>query len=329
MFHTGGRKMRTLGFLISHKDNEKRRALLPKDLLNVRYVDQIFIEKGYGETLRIPDFDYENYGAHILDREKILKCDCLVDVKLGDADYLDKLEKGKTLIGWAHILQKVDFTTRCIKDRHTVLAWENIYQNGRYLFYRNRELAGEAGVLHAFAYLGKMPYECRVAILGNGQTARGAMRILHGLGATVDVYNRKLEPLFREMMFEYDVIVNCILWDTSRTDHIICREDLKKFRPGTMIIDISCDPGMEIETARATTISDPVYEIDGVIHYEVDNTPAMFPETVSKILSRNFSTYLDGIICNQMAKEISDAIVIDQGRLMDKNTIEYRQRIGL
>ena len=321
--------MRTLGFLISHKDNEKRRALLPRDLLNVRHNEQIYIEKGYGKTLRIEDSDYEIFNAHVVERQEIYKCDCLIDVKLGDCDFLPYIDDEKTLIGWAHALQKTDFTTECIKHRHTVLAWEDIYQNGRYIFYRNRELAGEAGVMQAFLYLGRMPYECRVAILGNGQTARGAMRILHGLGATVDVYNRKLENLFKEKMYEYDVIVNCVLWDTSRNDHIINKEDLKKFRPGTMIIDISCDPGMTIETARATKFSDPVYEIDGVIHYEVDNTPAMFPYTVSEILSRNFSTYLDGIIEGNPAKEINDAIVIDKGKILDEKIIEYRKRNNL
>ena len=103
------------------------------------------------------------------------------------------------------------------------------------------------------------------------------MRVLHGLGATVDVYGRKLEKLFREKMPEYDVIINCVLWDISRTDHLIYKEDLKRLKPHTMIIDVSCDPHLGIETSHPTTISDPIYTEDGVIHYAVDNTPAMFP----------------------------------------------------
>ena len=321
--------MATIGFLLSHKPGEQRIGLLPKDLLNVVHTDQVYVEEGYGKSLRIEDDEYRNFGAHVVSREEVLKCDDLVDVKLGDCDFLDQIEKGKTLIGWAHAVQKVDFTSKCIEDNHTVIAWENIYVKGRYLFYRNREVAGEAGVLQAFTYLGKMPYECKVAILGSGQTAKGAMRILHGLGAVVDVYGKRLEDLFKEKMFEYDVIVNCILWDTSRADHIICKEDLKKFMPGTMIIDISCDPGLEIETARATTIGDPIYEIDGVIHYEVDNTPAMFPYTVSKILSKGFSTYIDGIINEDPAEEIRKAIVIEKGKVLDQEVIDFRSRLGI
>lgn len=321
--------MKTIGFVKSHKTQEKRIALLPEDLGNIRNKDAVFVEKGYGEDVRIRDEQYEEAGVLTVRREEILKCDCIVDVKLGDADFMEEIEEGKTLIGWAHAVQKTDFTGSAIKKKHTVIAWEEIYVDGRYIFYRNRELAGEAGVLQAFLYLGKMPYECRVAILGNGQTAKGAMRILHGLGAEVDVYGRKLEKLFKEKMFSYDVIVNCIMWDTSRTDSIIYKEDLKKFRPGTMIIDISCDPGMEIETARPTTIDNPVYEIDGVIHYEVDNTPALFPYTVSEILSRNFSKYVDGILEDSYPEEIQKAIVIDRGEIIDGRITEYRKRLQL
>lgn len=317
--------MRKLGFLISHKSAEKRRALLPRDLLNVKNTGQIYIETGYGSSLRIDDCDYLNFGVNIADREEILRCDALVDVKLGDADYLNEISERKLLLGWAHAVQKVDFTAECIRSRHTVLAWEKIEQDGRYIFYRNRELAGEAGVLQAFLYCGKMPYECRVAVLGNGKTAKGAMRILHGLGANVDVYDRKLEKLFRKNMYDYDVLVNCILWDTSRKDHIIYKDDLKKFRPGTLIIDISCDPGMGIETAKATTIYNPVYEVDGVIHYEVDNTPALFPYSATEVISKGFSTYLDGIIEGKMAEELVKAIVIEEGKIIDPEIIAYRK----
>ena len=95
-------------------------------------------------------------------------------------------------------MQKLDFTSCCLKSGHSVLAWEEIFEDGRYIFYRNREVAGEAAIMQAFCNYGKMPYDCRVAVIGNGQTAKGAMRILHGLGARVDVYGRRLEGLFKK-----------------------------------------------------------------------------------------------------------------------------------
>ena len=216
-----------------------------------------------------------------------------------------------------------------IKGSHTVVAWEEIFEDGRYIFYRNREIAGEAGVLQAYMYCGKMPYDTRVAILGNGQTAKGAMRILHGLGAEVDVYPRRLEKLFRKNMFDYDVLVNCVMWDTNRTDRIIYREDLSKMKTGTMIIDISCDPGLEVETTRATTIEDPVYEVDGVIHYAVDNTPAMYPITVTKTLSSGISKYIDIMIEGEYPGNVQEATVIRGGRIQDERIRSFREARGL
>ncbi len=321
--------MKTVGLLISQKNGEKRRALLPAHLGAVKNVQNLLFEVGYGNSLGISDDEYRMVGAKFGDRSEVLKQDVIVDVKLGDATYLDELEPGRILFGWAHATQKTDFTSKAMTDRHTVYAWEELYEDGRYIFYRNREIAGEAGVLHAFPYCGRMPYDARVAVLGNGQTARGALRVLFGLGAEVDVYDYPHEKLFRKNMFDYDVIVNCVLWDTSRTDRLIYKDDLKHFRKGTMIIDISCDPELEIETSKPTTIADPVYEVDGVIHYAVDNTPAMFSVTVSKILSSKMPMLIDQLVSGQIGKILEEACVVEQGRIIRQEIIDFRKRLGL
>lgn len=324
--------MKTMGLLISHKNGEQRRALLPEQAKELSHPEQLFFEVGYGKSVGRDDSEYINAGAHIVDREDALKCDIITDVKLGDADYLEMLNNNKILFGWAHAVQGVDFTSTVLNHNHTIVAWEEIYEGGRYIFYRNREVAGEAAIMHAFRYCGKMPYDSKVAILGNGQTAKGALRILHGLGSEVDVFPRKFEKLFMEKMFDYDVLVNCVMWDTSRTDKIIYKEDLVKFKPGTLIIDVSCDPHLEIETSHPTTIDDPVYTIDGVIHYAVDNTPAMYPITVSKVLSEGIAKYIDILI----EKEIFDypdnlkkATQIIDGHIIDERITEFRKKRNL
>ena len=103
--------MYTIGFVISHKNNEKRRALLPGDLKNIRNLDQLYFEKGYGESVGYADSEYATYGVHIVSREEALACDVIVDVKLGDADYLDGLKESKILCGWAHSVQNIEFTS--------------------------------------------------------------------------------------------------------------------------------------------------------------------------------------------------------------------------
>lgn len=319
--------MKSVGFVISHKSHEKRRALLPEDLKNIRNLDCIYIEKGYGESVGLKDADYQ--GVKFVSREEALKCDVIVDVKLGDADYLDELDDGKVLCGWAHAVQKIDFTTTAIRKKFTVIAWENIFKDGRYIFYRNREVAGEAAIMHGIRYCEKCPYDLKVAIIGNGQTAKGALRILHGMGAEVDVYGRRLENAFKKNMYDYDVIVNCVMWDTNRTDRLIYKEDLKKMKPGTLIMDVSCDPHLEIETSHPTTIDDPVYTVDGVIHYAVDNTPAMFPKTVSKILSKNFAGYYDELVTGNYSDEIRKALALENGCIIDEEITKFRKLKGI
>ena len=320
--------MKTMGFVISHKNNEKRRAILPEDVKKLKHADLLYFEKGYGESVGHADQEYMDAGANIVSRKEALGCDIVTDVKLGDADYLDELEDGKILFGWAHAAQGIQFTDKCLEKNFTVIAWEEVFQDGRYIFYRNREVAGEAGILQAFCYYGKMPYECRVAIIGNGQTAKGALRVLHGLGAEVDVYGRKYEALFRKKFTEYDVVVNCVMWDISRKDRLIYKEDLKRMKPHSMIIDISCDPYLEIETSHPTTISDPVYEVDGVLHYTVDNTPAMFPYTVTKVLSKGCTEMIDEVIEGELSKSLQDAMVIENGHIRSKSIWNFREERG-
>lgn len=321
--------MKTMGFLISHKNGEKRRAILPEDICEVKHPNCLFFEEGYGLSVGRSDEEYIHAGANIVTREKAMKCDIIADVKLGDADYLDELDDCKILFGWAHAAQGVDFTTKCLEKNFTVIAWEEIFEKGRYIFYRNREIAGEAAVMQAFCYYGKMPYECKIAIIGNGQTAKGALRVLHGLGAEVDVYGRKLEKLFIEKKYEYDVIVNCVMWDITRNDRLIYKEDLKKMKPHSMIIDVSCDPYLEIETSHPSTISNPVYEVDGVLHYTVDNTPGMFPYTVTKVLSEGNVRIIDSVLTGDYTESIKNAVVIEDGHICSQSIWNFREARGI
>ena len=318
-----------IGFLISRKPGEKRRAVVPDDLAAVKHPEYFYFEKGYGQSILHEDEEYLKYGVHFVDRSEIYDCDVLVDVKLGDNKELDKAKDGCMLVGWAHAVQKTDFTTVCIRKGLTVLAWEYVFEDGRYIFYRNREIAGEMGVLQALTYVGSVPYGLTAAVLGNGQTARGAIRIMNGLGIRTDVYPRKLEKLFKKNMGQYDLLVNCVMWDTSRTDHIISREDLKTLKPGAAIIDISCDPHMAIETSHETRIDDPVYYVDGILHYAVDNTPAMAPRSVSRDLSTNFIRFYDDLVEGVLPEELQNAIVIETGELRDEEIVAYRKRLGL
>lgn len=318
--------LKTVGLVISRKNNEKRRALLPREAALLEHPECFAVEEGYGLALGHTDDAYREAGVAVLPRADVVTRDILVDVKMNETDVLDQVEPGRILFGWAHAVQSLDFTTKVIEGKHTVFAWEELYEGGRYLFFRNREIAGAAGVLHAFTYYGSLPSDTRVAILGNGQTARGAMRVLYGLGARVDVYDYMHEELFRRKMFQYDVIVNCVLWDTSRDDRLIYRSDLKHFRPGSMIIDISCDPNLEIETSRPTSFDDPVYTVDGVLHYCVDNTPAMFSKSVSHHLSEQLVPYYNQLVTGAYSDTLKASCIIKDGVILRDEITAFRAK---
>lgn len=320
--------MKTMGFLISTKENEKRRALLPEHLVSIKNKESLYFESGYGDLLGHCDEEYIAKGVNVVSKEEAMNQDIICDPKIGDADYLELLHPGQTVFGWIHAVQNKDITDKIIQRRLTAIAWEDMFKKERHVFWRNNELAGEAAVLHAFTLYGKVPYECKVAVIGRGNTARGAFKTLCSLGADVTVYDRKTEQLFREELSNYDVVVNCVLWDVYRKDHIIYREDLARLRRPSLIIDVSCDRAGAIETSIPTTIADPVYSVDGVLHYVVDHTPALISYSATRALGNELVGYVDALLEDKLNnhEELKNAVIIENGIILDQRIIDYQNR---
>ena len=317
--------MKTVGFPISHKENENRRAIVPAHLAQIAHPELLFFEKGYGDILGVGDNEYAQLGCHIVPHEETLKQDIICDPKIGDADYLSDL-KNQTIFGWIHATQNRDITDKLIDGGLTAYAWEKMSHKGQHVFWRNNELAGEAAVMHAFQCYGRMPYETKVAVIGRGNTARGAIKVLNMLGADVRQYDRRTEELLRDELGQYDVIVNCILWDVMRKDHIIYRDDLKRMKRNSMIIDVSCDRNGGIETSVPTTIEEPTYSVDGVLHYVVDHTPALFYKTFTWNNSEVIWPYIDELQCSECGEVLSQALITEQGEIVDPEIRKYQNR---
>lgn len=317
--------MKTIGFVVSHKENERRRALVPSDIKNVRNKSQVFIERGYGDVLGFNDVDYMEQGVNIVSREEALSKDIVCDPKIGDADYLDNLHN-QVIFGWIHAVQNKDITDRIIDGGLTAFAWEDMYNLGRHCFWRNNEIAGEAAIMHAYMCYGVFPYNTRVAVIGRGNTARGAIKTLNYMGANVVCYDRRTESLLRNEIGEYDVIVNAVLWDTKRKDHIISRSDLKRMKRNSMIIDISCDRNGGIETSIPTTIDNPTYMVDGVMHYVVDHTPSIFWRTGSEGISSVVSRHVDSLVSGVLDEVLRGALIIKDGVIIDERINKFQNR---
>lgn len=305
--------MKTIGFPISHKENEKRRAIVPEDIKKLTYPQNVYIESGFGDVLSLTDEDYKDVGCNVVSREEALNQDIVCDPKIGDADYLNDLKKGQTIFGWVHATQNRDITDKIINNQLTAYGWENMFEKGRHVFWQNNELAGEAAILHAFQCYGQLPFGLSTAIIGNGNTAHGAVRVLNMLGAKVMQYNRHTEKLLRDEIGQYNVIVNCVLWDTKRKDHIIYREDLSRMKKDAMIVDVSCDRNGGIETSIPTTIENPTYKVDGVLHYVVDHTPSLFHKTFTRNNSSVIIPYVEQLMLDNPGSVLENALLLKDG----------------
>lgn len=319
--------MKSVGFPISSKENEYRRALLPSDISNCKHPEYLFFECGYGDVLGLTDADYCRVGANVVCRDNVLNKDIICDPKVGDADYLEELD-GKTIFGWIHAVQNRGITDKMIKHNLTGYAWEDMFENGRHCFWKNNEIAGEAAVFHAFMCHGIFPYGKKVAVLGRGNSARGAIKMLNHLGADVMAYEKKTENLFRKEMVNFDVLVNAILWDTGRTDHIVYKDDLRHLKKGCLIIDISCDRNGGVETSIPTTIENPTYMVDGIRHYVVDHTPALFWKTTSESLSEQVAKFVDFFVEGNMQNNqvLSNCHIFENGTILDDRIKTFQKR---
>lgn len=318
--------MKTVAFIISKKENEKRRAILPWHLQSIRNKNLVYVETGYGSIMGISDSEFEKAGVKICSRNEAMKKDIIVDPKIGDAKYLHNLKEGAVLFGWLHLVQNKKLTDLCIEKRFSTYCWENMFTDSTHVFYRNNEIAGEAAILHAFQCCGKMPEGRNVAVLGNGNVARGAIKTLTALGAKVRVYVREEEKLFQKEFANYDVIVNAILWDTSRNDHILYKKDIKKMKKNSLIIDISCDHNGGIESSHPTTIKKPIYKFSNVFHYAVDHAPSIFFYESSNSISKEVSKYIDDIIEDKPNAVLKNSLGIQNGFVLDQKIMDYQNR---
>lgn len=318
--------MNTIGFPVSDKANENRRALVPSDVVNLNRPEYIYVEKGYGDILGYSDEEYIQAGAKVVSKEDVLKKDIICDPKIGDAKYLSDL-KNQTIFGWVHAVQNKDITDILIDNEITAYAWEDMFDQGRHVFWRNNEIAGEAAIVHAYTLHGLFPYNTKVALIGRGNIARGALKILTMMGAEVTVYDRRTEELLRKEIGNYDVLVNAILWDVSRKDHIVYKKDLSHMKKGSLIIDISCDRNGGIETCVPTTLNDPTYVVDDIVHYAVDHTPTLFYKTISHSLSESILKHLNNLIEGNINSVLDDALIVKCGQVVDLRINAFQGRV--
>ena len=237
-----------------------------------------------------------------------------------------------------------------------------------HVFHLNNELAGYSSVLHALSLSGRTGTygrKLRAVVIGFGATARGAVTGLSALGVT-DVRvltNRKVAAVASPIhsvqivhldhddddpsqtcavttegrvplapyLADNDIVVNCVLQDTAAPWTFLDEKDLDRFRPGSLVVDVSCDEGMGFSWARPTSFEDPTFVVgDNITYYAVDHTPSYLWESAtwvnSEALLPHLRTVLSGPDAWPTEPTIARAIEIQDGEIRNPAILAFQSR---
>ena len=239
---------------------------------------------------------------------------------------------------------------------------------GLHVFHKNNELAGYCSVLHALALTGSTgDYGRRLSavVIGFGATARGAVTALnaHGIHDVQVLTNRGVAavgspihsvriaqfdhddkaPFLSQVITERgrvplapflaasDIVVNCTLQDPNAPLTYLREEDLGAFRPGSLIVDVSCDEGMGFSWAKTTTFAEPMLTVGSHIdYYAVDHSPSYLWNSSSWEISEALLPFLETVISGPEAwagnETIARAIEIRGGEILNKDVLQFQQR---
>jgi alanine dehydrogenase len=310
------------------KRHEYRVGLTPAGAAELqRNGHTVLVEAGAGAGSGFGDDAYSLAGAVICGREELFKRSALI-VKVKEplpAEY-NLFREGQALFTYLHLAPNPPLT-RILLDRGvTAIGYETLEKDGSLpLLSPMSEIAGSMAPLMGAFYLqrihgGTGVLACgatgvppaRALILGAGVVGANAARISIGLGMDTTVLNRgadrlqRLAELFpgrvktlglheqtlREEIKEADIVIGAILVPGGKTPVQISREMLRIMKRGCVLVDVSVDQGGCAETSRPTTHDDPVYEVDGVIHYTVANMPGAYPRTSTLVLTNATLPYV-------------------------------------
>ena len=298
------------------KTEEYRVAITPSGVHSLTSRGhKVIVEKGAGLASGITDEMYRGEGAEIVDShdEIFERAEMILKVKEPLPDEYNLVREGQVIFTYFHFAASRELTTAMLNRKVIAIAYETVeLDNGSLpLLIPMSEVAGKMAPQEGAKYLerpqgglgillGGIPGvpPAKVLIIGGGTVGTNSARIALGMGADVTVLDintarlRELEDVFpnlktmystpyniREMVKDADLVILAVLIHGARAPKLITKEILKEMKPGSVIVDVAIDQGGGAETSRPTTHKDPVYEVDGVVHYCVANMPGAVPRT--------------------------------------------------
>jgi alanine dehydrogenase len=298
------------------KPSENRVAMVPAgaDRL-VHDGHQVFIQEGAGLGSGIEDSEYVAAGATLLpDADAVFgTADMIMKVKEPIAEEYARIRKGQLLFTYFHFAASLELTDAMVASGSDCIAYETVEQGGTLpLLTPMSEVAGRMSVQEGAKYLekpmggrgvllGGVPgvEPGRVLILGGGIVGINAAKMAAGLGARVTIMDIDMDRLrylddvmpanvttrfsnrlaILEELSTADLVIGAVLITGEKAPNLVTREDLALMPKGAVIADVAVDQGGCIETIKPTTHLDPVYEVDGIVHYAVANMPGAVPRT--------------------------------------------------
>lgn len=299
------------------KNHEYRIGLIPATVRElVARGHEVFIENDAGLSIGLDNAIYIEAGATILpDAKSIFDiAEMIVKVKEPQAVERAMLRADQVLFTYLHLAPDPDQTRDLVESGATCIAYETVTDNhgALPLLAPMSEVAGRLSVqagawclekAHGGAgvLLGGVPgvAPAKVVIIGGGVVGFNAAQMAIGMGAQVTVLDRSLDVLRRfdalfdscietiysdmhaieKYVTDADLVIGAVLIPGAAAPKLVTREHLKKMRDGSVVVDVAIDQGGCFETSHATTHQDPIYNVDGIVHYCVANMPGAVART--------------------------------------------------
>ncbi len=314
------------------KPDEHRVALTPAGARELAQKGHdVVVEQGAGEGSALPDAAYEAVGARIASVDDVWgSCDLVLKVKEPLAAEFDRLREGLILFTYLHLAADEALTRALLDSGAICIAYETVETDDRQLplLAPMSEVAGRlATQMGAWALekaqggrgilLGGLPGvpPAKVVVLGGGIVGYNAALIAVGMQADVWVLDKSVQRMRDlEMMLDgritlamsnqlaideavenADLVIGAVLIPGARAPKLITREMLPALKPGAALVDVAIDQGGCFETSHPTTHSDPVYIVDGIVHYCVSNMPGAVPITSTAGLTNVTLPYVEQI----------------------------------
>ncbi len=343
------------------KDHETRVGCVPSMITALReHGHEVLVETQAGIGSSIPDGEYAEAGALILDSAAEIwrRSGLIVKVKEPQPSEYQFFRPGLLLFTYLHLAPLPGLTEALLKSQVTSIAYETIRErdNSLPLLTPMSEVAGRMAVQVGAQYLerpnggrgillGGIPgvAPANVTVLGGGIVGHNAAKMACGLGANVTIIDRNLNRLrelddvysnsirtlasntytIREAVRQADLVIGAVLIPGASAPKLVRREMISRMKPGSVVVDVAIDQGGCFETAHATTHTDPVYYVDGVLHYCVSNMPAAVPHTSTFGLTNATVPYLLTLANKGLERACQESNAIKEGVNTYRGEITY------